>query len=169
MGTYLYYRYEKKKVILTSEQEVTDVKELKSKLKKQYDANLWGIVDVLTITVSHDYLVNRGDVVCVDSVEKFANELIKLLKAGKLPNLNPVLDEVYRFKTEENTNIDAFSSFIMQKSEFSTEAVDKNKDFLNIKISMDIMWTNVLPFIGHKEIRIEKAIIQTGLFRKEIK
>ena len=166
--TYPYYRYEKKKVILESELSVVDNLNLKEKIKKQFENNLYGIVDVLTVTISHDFFVKRGTVTCHESIRKFTCELIETLKIGNLPNLNPMIDEVYKYKTEENTNFEAFDQFILEKGQFKTSPVDKNKDFLNIAITVEIMWTNALPFAEHKTFNIESAEIQTGLFRREI-
>jgi hypothetical protein len=170
--SYPYYRYEKKKVILESELDVSDNLDnsnLNKKLKKQFNDNLYGIVDVLTIKISHDFFVKRGTVTCHESIRKFTCELIETLKLGNLPNLNPMIDEVYKHKTEENTNLEAFDRFILENGQFKTSPVDKNKDFLNIAVTIEIMWANVLPFVEHKSFNIESAEIQTGLFRREIK
>ena len=147
---------------------VANSDDIEKKLKQQYEESMWGIIDGLTLNISCDYLVSSGTIVCKKSVRKFSCDLVETLKKGNLPNLNPVLDEVYKYKTEENTSLEAFDKFIIETAEFKTQPIDTKQDFLNIETSVKIMWTNVLPFIDNQNIRIERAEIQTGLFRREI-
>ena len=105
---------------------------------------------------------------CSESIDKFSKTLQTAITKGKYPSLNPVIDEIYKYKTDLNAGLDSFVLFIENNSKFDSIPIDNKNSFIEITTPIEIMWSNIGPILEDDSLKIVEASIQTPFFRKEI-
>lgn len=138
-------------------------------LLKSIDSMVYGHFDTVETTLSFKTFTEPGFIKCPDGIEKMTEVLYDAIKACKHPTLNPSIDEIYEFKKEEGTGRDALKSFIENRGVFETEDIDNTKKFLEITVPFKFLFVNIDLIIKNKDLEIKNAVVQTPLFRKEIK
>ncbi len=144
-------------------------KNISNILKRRLKNEAYGSLDVIEIEINFKALGSAGVVKCPKTINSFALELQKAITMGKHPTLNPVIDDVYEYKTDENNGFEAFEEFILYNGKFETVIIDNHQSYIKINLPIKIMWINIEPFLENKSFIIESAVIQTPMFKQEIK
>ena len=139
--------------------------EVSKRIKKDLERNLYGPLDTVEVCISFESFVDSGMVICRESIKKLKEEIIRCMKLGKHPTLNPVFDKLAKYKEEE----DPMSSFIEAESKFETHDADDQRDILVIESKIELLSINVRPFLESELLSMKEAVVQTPLFKKEYK
>ena len=141
---------------------------IKKKLRDHYEKKVFGDLDVTKITIVYENLGQLSAIRCSESIDKFSKTLQTNIAKGKYPTLNPVIDEIYKHKTDSNSGLDSFVLFIENNSKFDALPVDNKNSFIEITTPIEIMWSNIGPFLEDDSIKITETSVQTPFFRKEL-
>lgn len=140
---------------------------LEAQIEKELKGSYYSPLDVFSIVIEYQTFTDIGTIYCPEGIKSFADTLVKIMRLNKHPTLNPVIDKIYEEVEDEEEF--AFEEFIKKEGIFRSEKVDNKKQFLSIKLPVEILAVNVKEFIESEEVKIVKAEVQTALFKREIK
>lgn len=140
---------------------------LELQIEKEIKSSYYSPFDSFSVVIEYQTFTDVGTIYCPVAIKSFAGILIKIMRLNKHPTLNPVIDRIY--EEIENEEEFAFEEFIRKEGDFKSEKVDNKKQYLSIKLPIEILAVNVKEFIESEEIKIVKAEVQTAFFKREIK
>jgi len=151
-----------------NENKLGQKKCIKKKLRDHYEKKIFGDLDATKLVLVYENLGQLSAIRCSESIDKFSKTLQTAITKGKYPSLNPVIDEIYKYKTDLNAGLDSFVLFIENNSKFDSIPIDNKNSFIEITTPIEIMWSNIGPILEDDSLKIVEASIQTPFFRKEI-
>lgn len=125
-----------------------------------------GTISVANCTLKYSEFVPKSSLQNEDTLKKMNEKLYDLIMSGPHPSLNPLMDALV---AEKQGSLKETLLFYLQKySTTSTEDCDQTNDVMTIKVNVPLIMLNTLPFLDQDVIQIEKAVVQTPLFRYEL-
>lgn len=122
-----------------------------------------GTISSINCTLKYNDFVPKSSLQKDEVVKKMSVELIKLLKSGPHPTMNPLMDAL---AVEKQGDFDeTVFHYIMKYSKTETNECDYLNDIMTVRVNVPLIMINVLPFIEQDVIEIEEAVVQTPLFR----
>lgn len=126
----------------------------------------FGTIAEAECTLSFKTFVPVGVVQSSEAVTEFSEKLCDIILKGSHPTLNPIMDSLKEYET--NSLQEAIKCFIDDNKEIETEKCDTQNDVMTLRVKANILTINCLPFFDQEEINIEKASVQTALFRYDL-
>ena len=100
------------------------------------------------------------------AVSKMSKELHALMMKGPHPTINPIIDKISDYEAKNFT--EAIELFIDENKTIERVKCDVDNDIVIVRVSGGLLAINCLPFFEQDVIKIEKASVQTALFRYDI-
>ena len=130
--------------------------------------NVYSTKDILTAHISYSGFVLMQSSDYKEVVLEFAKEMQKMLHIFPVPTLNPFMDELDKYNTDDG--LECLCYYIKEKmSVINQEKVDNLRDVVKIEVPFDIILVNAIPILDNESLTIEKGTIQTLFYRREIK
>lgn len=127
-----------------------------------------GTTDVADCCLCFETFVPKGSYGTQKSKEDMRDALYEVLMSGPHPTLNPFMDRILDVEEKPDTFKEALLKFIIDNVEWSSNECDQKNDVATMKISLKLLSINCLPFFDQEDFQIEKASVQTPLFRYDI-
>ena len=143
--------------------------DLSSQIIKYSKSKHFSPLDVTSAKFVFTAFTDRGNLYCKTAIKDTAQKLLSTISKGRHPTLNPFVENLVEYSGDNLKPIEVLSRFIFEHGNFLTHDIDNRKAYLEIEIEGDFLWCNLEAFAKEKDIRISKAVVQTALFRKEIK
>lgn len=142
---------------------------IEKSLFESIDRMIYGNFDVVESLLSFKTFVEAGYVKCPVAIQEMSAALKKCMIDSRHPTLNPSIDDIYKFKSDNCTGDEAIETYVKENGDFKIEKLDNTKNFLEITVPFKFLIVNGKPFAENEKIEIKKAEVQTALFKKEIK
>ena len=133
------------------------------KIKDLITRDAVGTISVANCTLKYSNFVPKRSLDKEETFKKMNEELYSLLMAGPHPSLNPLMDAMSVEK--KGTLKETLHHYIEKYSTTHTEDCDYTQDVMIVKVNVPLIMLNTLPFLDQDVIMIEKAVVQTPMFR----
>ena len=127
-----------------------------------------GPSDVVDCEFVYETFVPSGEIFWEGALVEMRDCLYAIIMDSSHPTLNPFMDDLFRFKKDNETFKETLLTFLKENVKSTTEKCDQKNDVMTMKIRMEILVINCLYFLDQEKITISSASIQTPLFKYNI-
>ena len=142
--------------------------DIEDSLGKFIKKKMFSPLDVVESNLSYKGFTKTGNLRCSVCISDFAKAIYECLKRCKHPTLNPTIDDIYDLKKPGESGLDSIETYIHVFGEFSSQPLDKSKDYLEIVVPFKFLFVNGTSFIEEEKFKVKDGAVQTALFRKVI-
>ena len=122
-----------------------------------------GTISVANCTLKYSDFVPKSSLEKEEVLKKMNELIYNLLMIGPHPTLNPLMDALV---IEKKGNLkETLYAYIQKYSTVITEDCDYSNDVMTARVNVPLIMINTLPFLEQNDIQIEKAVVQTPVFR----
>jgi len=137
-----------------------------TKIKELISKGAVGTLCVANCTLKYTNFVPKCSLDKKESIEKMSNILYDLLMKAPHPTLNPVMEVFIKEKSGDLK--ETVFSYVEKYSNSTTEDCDHLNDVMTVRLDVPLLMINVLPFLEQENLIIEKASVQTPVFRYDL-
>lgn len=146
-----------------------------AQLKGHIQQGHFGTMTPVRCTLRFSNFVPKQSLDARDSINIMSKKINDLIMEGPHASLNPIMDhlidisEKSKSESKKLSLLEAIEIYVNQFHTKESYEGDSENDVLILRVDVDMIMLNCLPFMDQESIMIEKATVQTPLFRYDVK